>query len=256
LLEIMDSIDSFCSRNHINYYLHGGSLIGAVRHQGFIPWDDDVDICMLRKDYERFIRLYGASNEQYDVLCCEDNRDYYIPQAKVCDRRTIIDEHIPGMKPSGVYVDVFPLDLCPGDYEHAVAFTNKMNLFRNILTVKNMAFSNKRSIGKNIELAILKTMAIPFSRRCLVRKINNSLSVYKDDDNIQYVAEAVLMPYGEREVYELSWFASKEKISFEDREYYVPSGYDSILKKCYGNYMKLPPENERPQPHGEAWWKE
>ena len=94
LLGILIDVDTFCKANNLQYFLACGSLIGAVRNNGFIPWDDDIDIFMKRDDYERFIRIYNSDvNKQYYVVSRETNKDFYLPYAKVNDNRTTLREH-------------------------------------------------------------------------------------------------------------------------------------------------------------------
>lgn len=91
-LEILDNVANFCEKNKINYWLDCGTLLGAIRHKGYIPWDDDIDIGMLREDYERFMKLYNKENEQYKFYCIENNKKFDYPHGKVIDTNTILYE--------------------------------------------------------------------------------------------------------------------------------------------------------------------
>ena len=108
-LKILDSIDDFCKKNEIQNFLFSGTLIGAVRHKGYIPWDDDVDICMKRKDYDRFFAEFNQQRQDtLKAISTETEKDYYLASGKVIDTATVIEEENNYAMPIGVYVDVFP----------------------------------------------------------------------------------------------------------------------------------------------------
>ena len=112
-LEILTRIDKFCTEHNIQYSLAFGTLLGAIRHKGYIPWDDDIDIMMLRSDYNRFISLFY--DEQLRVLSIENESRYILPFAKVVDNNSILIEQSTMELPLGIYVDIFPVDNIPDD---------------------------------------------------------------------------------------------------------------------------------------------
>lgn len=115
-LKILDSIDDFCKKNGIQYFLFSGTLIGAVRHKGYIPWDDDVDICMKRKDYDRFFSEFNQQRrDTLKAISAEIEKNYYLASGKVIDTATVIEEENNCAMPIGVYVDIFPMDNLPAD---------------------------------------------------------------------------------------------------------------------------------------------
>ena len=254
LLGIMDKIDSFCRENNIPYFLYGGTLIGAVRHKGFIPWDDDIDVCMLRADYTRFVNSFVDADGRYEVICPDNDPKYYLPMVKVIDNKTLVSEHVPGAEPIGVYLDIFPIDNCPGDYDDACKFARRLKFYRSVVTVKNLALSKRRSWFKNLEILVLKALLL-YPRSRAIKKINKIASSYVDRE-ARYVGELTLMPYGEREIFEKEWFSETVELEFENRYYLAPKRFHEVLTKCYGNYMELPPEEKRITHHDfEAWWK-
>jgi len=257
MLDIMDVIDAFCHKNGIKYFLLGGSLIGAVRHKGYIPWDDDVDIGLLREDYEKFIDLFSKESiNDLKLISIRNNDSFYLAQAKVYDARTILKENIPGATEIGAYVDVFPLDYCSDDYKEACHFGNSVGLYRNLLDFKNMSFSRHRSFAKNCILLAGKVLSAFSSRRRLIRKVEQKSMKYFNKRPTKYVGELTLMPYGNREIYETSWFDKIISVSFEDRKYDIPENYHDILTKCYGDYMKLPPIEKQVAHHDNTLvWK-
>ena len=114
-IEILDEVHAFCTANSITYFLAGGTLIGAIRHNGYIPWDDDIDIMMYRDDYNRFINLFNKNNERYHVFSIENDSGYNYHFAKICDKYTYLDET--NLKINdidlGINIDLFPLDKLP-----------------------------------------------------------------------------------------------------------------------------------------------
>ena len=117
-LEILEKIDEICKKNNINYFLIGGTLLGDVRHKGFIPWDDDIDIGMLREDYEKFINVClknGALGKDYYLHCNESDDDYFIPFIKVKkNNTTFAEKNIENINThKGIFLDIFPYDNVP-----------------------------------------------------------------------------------------------------------------------------------------------
>ena len=109
LLDVMDEIDSFCREHNIRYFMLGGTMLGSVRHKGYIPWDDDIDIGMFREDYEKFINLY-ESKKGYKLFCIEKDPTYYLPFAKLVDPQISLYEDVYRAPEIGAYVDIFQLD--------------------------------------------------------------------------------------------------------------------------------------------------
>lgn len=258
LVATLDIIDDFCRKNNISYYLLGGTLIGAVRHKGFIPWDDDIDICMLRNDYNRFIHEFSDSSGRYELLAFENDENWYLPTAKVIDTNTFLSEDVPGAKDIGLFVDIFPIDNCPGEYNTSCKFANSLNIYRQMLTYKNLGYSKNRYRVKNAILRVLHGVLKPVSKKWLVEQITCKASKYCDgDDNCKFVGELTNMPYGCREIYEKEWFKQTVELEFEGRKYWAPVGYHNVLTMCFGDYMKLPPAEQQISHHeNKVYWKE
>ena len=109
-LDLLQKTADFCKENGIRYYLCGGTLLGAIRHKGYIPWDDDIDISMPRPDYDRFISMFNKPENDYQVIDMSNNKKYGLPFAKVHDTRTFVDELQYTKDQFGVYIDIFPID--------------------------------------------------------------------------------------------------------------------------------------------------
>ena len=257
ILDMMDEIDCFCLENGISYSLAYGTLLGAIRHKGFIPWDDDFDIIMPRKDYEKFIQIFNKSSKCYQVVHFSNNDSYYYPFAKVVDTRTVLEEkNVTTPMSLGVYIDVFPLDVCGDNIEVAYSTINKkIKKWIMLNTVKLMDKKKKRPVHKQIMVYILKILTKPISWKMILGKINEIGMMYSNYDDSKYSAATTVMQRKE-EIVRTDLYKATKRIKFENHMYFVPEGYDEILKSWYGDYMVLPPESQRVTPHHyKAYWK-
>lgn len=259
LLQTMKTFIAFCKEHDITYYACGGTAIGAVRHGGMIPWDDDIDVYMDRANYERFIQVSRELRGKYqDYEVVEFGVDgYYLPLTKFTDRRTTIweDEGYPFI--FGVYVDIFPLDFTAGPYE---AIAQRADEYRRIIQSYTQAqeqfhsYHLSRRIRQHGLLKGLATLAYQFlycrpCRRQLWAKAQKKLQellLIQGDQAICYGLE-----YTRRhEVFPKEWFGTPVEMPFEDFTVSMPENYDAYLRSQYGDYMQLPPEGQRYSVHG------
>lgn len=223
ILEIMKDIDKFCRANDIPYTLSSGTLLGAVRHGGFIPWDDDADMFMLRDDFDRFINEYHS--DKYKLVYNFDGEDKLCPSgiAKVADVTTWSKDST-GKLDFGVWVDVFPLESVPEDPDECRKFMHK------IMSVNNRIYHRRR----HDFISILKSYHHSFS--WWMNRLNNIVhnNPYTDSP---LVAHAVGSD-NYRTVIPRKWFDNLGKIHFEDYDFMAFSDPDSYLKIVYGaDYM-------------------
>lgn len=173
-LDILKYVHEFCVQNDIRYFLVYGTLIGAVRHQGYIPWDDDIDICMPRPDYERFLKLFNKNKSGYQVNAFELNDNFPYTFGKVEDLNTTFIEKTDYSFPMGVNIDVFPIDGINNDAK----LIKKQIFLRKIINLKTIVYSQERNIFKNIILSIGKILLSPISLKFLIEKmIKNSKKI-------------------------------------------------------------------------------
>ena len=242
-LEIIDEFVRICEKHKLNYSLMAGTLLGAIRHSGFIPWDDDVDVCMMREEYDKFIKIAKEElSDKYYLDCFEYNRDYHLPFAKIRKNNTIFDEepshHLKNHK--GIYIDIFPL-------ENVNEKGIKMAYFRTFI-IKTLvdAILVKYKIRKLKDTRHL-VFVIPFlifGKRCLMR-IQNWFITKNKNNKSKYVACEVSSYAFQKEVFLREDFFPTKEIKFEDRKYKVMKEYDKYLSSIYGDYMKLPPKEKR-----------
>lgn len=240
-MQILDYVDKFCRQNGIKYTISGGTLLGAVRHGGFIPWDDDIDIQMLRSEYVRFARLWKESDENhpYELISIESGNNMGYPFAKVSIPQTVA--LVSGVKRTGVFIDVFPVDkVC--DLRDFRQRHNKA-LFYYRMQMLNFAWKRR----KNAKLSLMKVPAAWFcsllSRNSLAERINK-IAQKKENLDCQYCFEMVAGTINKKPI-PFKVFETYEDIPFENRKYMAVKDYDTYLKSTFGDYMKLPPEEKR-----------
>lgn len=248
-LDLLQKTAEFCDKNGLRYFLCGGTLIGAIRHKGYIPWDDDIDIAMPRPDYDRFVKIFNRSENYYQVVSLETNPEYAYAFAKVYDNRTELKElHYNGI-PFGVYIDIFPADGVKD-----AAQIRKIMLLHKILNAKKANYSRRKLLNKIIN-TLAKLILLPFSAQQIARWMDNEARKYAFGS--VPCAGLIANPLGVGEKVEKSVFESDIYKEFEGRKYPVPIGYDTWLWSIYGDYMQLPPEEHRVSHHTfDAWWKD
>ena len=206
---LLKRFDEFAKENNIMYFLSGGSCLGAVRHQDFIPWDDDIDVCMLRKDYDKLIALvkdnrYLDTERKYKFLLPLDD-NYIYPYMKLVDDSTIVfEKDIKRQYATGVWMDIFPMDIWPDEKETLRKIMKKHRFYK---------MMNKIYVAGN-----LTTM----------RNVGDRI-----------------WPVEDKEFFSKEVFSEAKYVKFRDGMFPIPVGYEEYLSKMYGDYMKLPKEEDR-----------
>ena len=254
-LDILKHIDEFCQEYGLTYFISGGTLIGAVRHKGFIPWDDDIDIMMKREDYDKLMKLYPVKDKScYKLYSYEIDKNFPYPYAKMDDSRTFFDEEITDSYKMGVNIDIFPIDTISDDVNIQKAVVNKNKRWIQLMTLKRVPIKRGRSLVKNIVLSLshLVTTFIPYSY-IVSRIIKNAISAKCENSSHQ---GCLVWGYGLKEIISRSALADSIRLPFEDCTFSAPKGYDTYLKALFGNYMELPPVEKRQTHHAfKAYWK-
>lgn len=258
-IEILNEVSSFCNANGIKYYLLYGTLLGAVRHKGFIPWDDDIDIGMFREDYDNFFKCFNCySSEkgtQYEAININTNNNYYLPMGKVINKNTMLIEHVNVDCPLGVFIDIFPIDCLPNCMKECLNITRKIKGIERLLEYKQSFWSSEYSIFKNIYHVAIKAVLLAFPNYKLCEYINHMAENNKNKDS-NNMGSIVLGMYGEKEIWSRNDFEKTTLVEFEGKKYSAPVGFDNVLRKTYGDYMTLPPIERQISHHkNSAYWR-
>lgn len=250
-LDILLTFDAFCKEHGLRYSLDGGTLIGAVRHKGFIPWDDDIDVCMPRPDYDRFLSLCRALPSRYDVITFQNSK-WPQPFAKIQDKHIRAQEPmLQGVMDEYLWIDIFPFD---GFIDDPEKFSGTFGTIRG--TVEKISRSTYKAAP---EASLVKRFAkasfvavndiLPV-RKSLKKQLANSFRAldYGASDRVFCYAnqfEQIVLPKA----------GFEEAVSMEFEGYMLPcmSCWDECLTLHYGDYMWIPPENERQTHYLKAW---
>lgn len=248
-LDLIQEIIEICQKNQIKYFMIGGSLLGAVRHQGFIPWDDDVDIGMVREDYDRFLRVAPAELSQpyYFLQTDQSDQNYAFGYAKLLDESIYIEEkrNINDAR-KGVFVDIFPFDKIPtGDVERSI----QQSRYK-YLNAKIILASNYRLIDTEITVKIRKLQPDQSRKTREYKEKRDELArTYNQDETIQEYKNLASQYSYEKELLSEKELATVVEVPFENLTVTILSAYDAILSRLYGDYLQLPPEDKQIEKH-------
>ena len=248
-LDILKEVDKICRRNGIHYTLGYGSLIGAIRHNGFIPWDDDIDICLLRKDYDKFKEICKSEmDDKYFYQSNDTDPEYYLLYDKIRLNGTIFKEsHLSVYNiHHGVYIDVFPIDFLPDNPLMLIVQFVCFHFFRSGLMSKYLVLEARE--GKKKYLAkVLRVLFFLFPLKTLYQCANKVATWYDKEPHKRIMN--FLTPYRLKEIFNASLYNNYIEHIFEDVEVEIVGNYDVFLKQIYGNYMQLPPLEKRNTRH-------
>ena len=250
-VDIMKKIDKICRENNLKYSLLDGSLIGAVRHNGFIPWDDDIDVMMPRPDFNKLKEILLNNNiENIKYMDCSTQSDCYYVFGKVIDTRTILKEKdVYEVSNFGVYVDIFPIDGLPSDEVKRSKLMKKVGKLRNL---RRYAIHTKLSKENFITNLMFKIISLPikiYGFKRINKKAYNLIQTY-DYNNSEYVT----LIYNDISIfknkyYKKDFFDKTHYVKFEDTEFMIIDNYDIYLRDLFNDYMKLPPVEKRVSNH-------
>ena len=249
LLRMLDCIHEYCMANNIRYSLGGGTLLGAIRHKGFIPWDDDADIMMPRPDYERFLQGFPGQYPHYHLQHWKNDQDYPLLFAKVYDDRT----HLEGARyDRGLSVDVFPIDGLPPVSKQKMYYDRykKSRVFEYVQRKSAGSLSWK---GK-----IFVVITFPLWRFIPAHKFRAYVEKYllRYPFESSECAGCTVGEYGMAEFMEADTFRHYIDVPFQGVQLCAIAAYAPYLTQHYGNYMQMLPEEKRkPKHHFTCWWK-
>lgn len=250
-LEILKKIDKICDEINLKYCLAYGTLIGAVRHKGFIPWDDDVDIMMPRKDYDLFVQYFIEHKEKlksYEIINPQVNEKCPYTISRISDMRYRLDVDNEEDYGIGLFVDVYPLDGVGNSFEESAKLKNISSKYASLCflsTRQRVKRENTKSTIKYIIKFPAFIVAKTFGKKFFMNKLY-SMAANCDYDSSKYIGCIIwASDDGVRGIFPKDWFKELIDIEFEGYMFKAPKDYDNILKHGYGDYMKLPPKRER-----------
>lgn len=247
-LDILDKIHAFCTERGIRYSLGGGTLLGAVRHKGYIPWDDDIDIMLPRPDYDRFLKEFDGKYAELNLQHYGNDNTCCIPFAKVYENRTVLIEKL---QKSGIYIDVFPIDGLPEESkikDYLYIYNNQLHKIYFMTPFYIITGSLKDRIKYYVKKFIYPT------RDKYITEFYNFLKSYSFENSVN--AGAICGIYAEKELMPRETFESYITVEFEGRQYMAIKDYDAYLTKHYGDYMQLPSKEKQVSHHVfTAYWK-
>lgn len=243
-LKMLLYLDKVCRQNELQYFLCGGTLIGAVRHQGFIPWDDDVDVYMKRSDYDTLLAVL-RQDEEFALFSLQSHNDYYYSYAKLVDSHTHVSESNKfDIKNYGLFIDIFPLDFLPDGAFKTKWFLIQESILRKLLMTAIQKYSLHRNPVKHVVVQLTHIIGA----RYFAEKLDKLAQKYADHADAKRYADAS-GALSTQYILQRSWFNEATKLSFEKEMLLAPIGYDEYLKYSYGNYLQLPTEDEREDHH-------
>lgn len=245
-LDMVKEVIRICNKYDIKYFGIGGTLLGAIRHGGYIPWDDDIDLGMFREDYEKFISIAPYElPEKYFLQSYLSEKKYTNGHIKIRNNATTcllkgssyVDLKIG--KNCGVFVDIFPYDNVPDSLKQRNKFTERIKRIKRWIE-RDRFYNNReiRSLNDFIKKALIKTYFIFHNSEKLIKKIDILSQKYKNKTNT--VAMVSFMPGREKTTYDLNLYKEFLSVHFQDIQLVIPKNYEAILTRQYGNYMKLP----------------
>lgn len=240
-LDMLKYIDKICRAENINYFINYGTLLGSVRHKGFIPWDDDVDISMLREDYEKFKNLIvQKENTKYQLLDASNSDWYFNNFMVLLDNDTVIPDHFKKDKhDTALFIDIFPVDTF-----NDKSIIKKIRIYNFLISIVHLKlkYVTHNKYYMQVIKKIIHILLYFIKPKFFANKINTIIKQYHNP-NGKY--QAFLGMGEEKEIFKTGLFDETIDIAFENLRVKAPKHYDIILKQLYGDYMQLPPETER-----------
>lgn len=261
ITDILREFIDICQQQGYTYYVCGGTAIGAVRHHGLIPWDDDIDVFMPRPDYDKFLTFAkDYRSDRYELLTPYTTKDYPMYFAKLCNRQTSLIENADIPSLWGLYIDIFPLDGASADRDEAVRDQHRLRHEMNKLeAISTHAYfgaylsllKDPHSWGRFVRKTIGFMARKPY-RHWIIQRMERICRRYDFSSSANVMAYCG--SYGNREVFPKQWLEGTVSMPFGPLTVCLFSGYDGYLHQLYGDYMQLPPVEKRVSHHTKAYF--
>lgn len=247
-LELLKKFHYFCVENNIRYFVSHGTLLGALRYKGFIPWDDDLDVLVPREDYDRLLSIY-PDDAQYRLFAPEKDQFYFFPYAKLCDMSTrkVEGGYDNGVE-LGIDIDVFPLDYWDKDLELAKRESKRQKRNMSMLVLSKLKKPDSLNPVKRFVKGILMKLVHIRDSSFYVARIMKEANK-PEQIGSRYMGGKSWNVYGERDIMPAEIFSDRIEVEFEGERFFAPIGYDAFLTSLYGDYMPEPPVEKRKTHH-------
>ncbi|MCR5639340.1 MAG: LicD family protein [Lachnospiraceae bacterium] len=249
-LNILCEIDKICKRLNLHYYLAYGTLLGAVRHHGFIPWDDDIDIMMPREDYKRLIKFFMENEKEVkplELFSYYNNKKYPHMISRISDSRYILDVDNENDYGLGLFVDIYPMDGIGNTKEEYIRRKNLASKYSSLCflsTREHFEFGTTKGMKKKILKIPAYFYAKMKGKNFFLEKLE-IMSAEKKYDEEQFIGCLVWGTDGVKAVFPKEWFKSSVGLEFEGMIFQAPIKYHEVLSRLYGDYMKIPPKEKQ-----------
>lgn len=251
-LDILIYFDDWCKQHSLHYSLGEGTLIGAIRHKGFIPWDDDIDLLMPREDYDKFVNTYQG---KYRLISLRTEKRWWSCYSRLTDERTFVEFENPNENYHGLWISLLPIDNYPDDKREWDSARKELNRYLRCGKIKDSWWVKSVSVVRNLIKYTLKALLWPVSYNYIGRRCQNILKSFDNKTKRQKGQMACI--WHEPWVFNGELINGFVDVEFEGLKFPVLKGYDAYLRGQYGDYMQLPPENQRVPKHDyTAYWKD
>ena len=253
-LEILKKVADICEEQNLRYFLAYGTLIGAIRHHDYIPWDDDVDIMMPRPDYEKLLSYFRDNKKKMlplEIMNDDTVKNYPYMISRVSDSRyklDVINENPYGI---GIFIDIYPLDGLGNDKDKAKQLIDKGKDLSSLVFLATRKYLHKGNT-KTLTKMILKVPAFAYAKICgkeYFSKKSVLLTELNSYEDSKYVGCVIWPTYRERDIFDKALFEETVVVDFGKYKFKAPKRYDEVLTQIYHNYMELPPEKDRVAHH-------
>lgn len=253
LVEILKEFDKLCKQNDIKYSLIGGSLIGAIRHKGIIPWDDDIDVIMTKENYDKLLKIISSYKGNYRFINNDLNSEYYYPFLKMINPKTHIEEKYINIKEYGIYIDIFHYVNLPQSKIQLKFFWYKLQFLKLLISgyaTKEIRKDDKYKVPKRIGKLISKIFGI----KKIIKWYNYNINKYNNKNSETIIGNWPCYKL-EKEIQSKENIKEYKTCEFEKINVMIFEKYDKILKTTFGDYMIVPPK-EKQKNHGiKAYWR-
>ena len=250
LFEMLKWFDAFCRKNSLSYYAIGGTLLGAIRHKGFIPWDDDIDLALPREDYIKLVQIMkGKRYGKYKLECYDSlNNDYCYPYNKLYDVTTTLVENYRTPLRRGIFIDIFAIDGAGNSKKQAINWCKHINRKYSFYLSRIAAIRPQRSFVKNLAISLIGSIPDSLIDNCELRiRLDDECRKYALNESV-YCGN-LLGNWGTREIFKTAYIGKATEYQFEGIMIFGFQYYEEYLGQIYGDWMKLPPKEKRKSHH-------